>query len=171
MANRQIRRRHERRLEDLVSVGPATRGGFELLGIRTVSELARSEPEDLYRKLCRKTGKRQDVCVLDVFRAAVEQARNPLLPPEQCVWWYWSRIRKAAGAFSTAGSLAGVHRKRTVILPSGSGYPESAGAPSIQLVQALVPGFGGRSRRDASDDRDHRKEDMVLLAPSLISAG
>jgi hypothetical protein len=25
----------------------------------------------------------------------VAQARNPLLPAEQCQWWYWSRQRKA----------------------------------------------------------------------------
>jgi len=33
--------------------------------------------------------------VLDVFRAAVAQARDPRLPAEQCQWWYWSRKRKA----------------------------------------------------------------------------
>jgi hypothetical protein len=84
----------ERRLEDLVSVGPATKRDLALLGVHTVTALARYEPEDLYRRLCRKTGKRQDPCVLDVYCAAVEQARDPLLPPEQCVWWYWSRRRK-----------------------------------------------------------------------------
>jgi hypothetical protein len=36
-----------------------------------------------------------DICCLDVFRAAVAQARNPHLPVEQCQWWYWSRKRKA----------------------------------------------------------------------------
>jgi hypothetical protein len=25
----------------------------------------------------------------------VTHARNPLLPAEQCRWWYWSRLRKA----------------------------------------------------------------------------
>jgi hypothetical protein len=28
----------------------------------------------------------------------VAQARNPLLPAEQCAWWYWSRRRKARDA-------------------------------------------------------------------------
>ena len=85
----------ERKLEDLVSVGPARRRDFKLMGIRTVAQLAQHEPEDLYRKLCRKTGKRQDPCVLDTFRAAVAQARDPKLPFEKCQWWYWSRARKA----------------------------------------------------------------------------
>jgi hypothetical protein len=28
----------------------------------------------------------------------VAQARNPLLPADQCQWWYWSRQRKAGNA-------------------------------------------------------------------------
>jgi hypothetical protein len=43
------------------------------------------------------TGKSQDICCLDVFSAAVAQARNPQLPAEQRQWWYWSRKRKARG--------------------------------------------------------------------------
>ncbi|MGA3210244.1 MAG: helix-hairpin-helix domain-containing protein [Terriglobales bacterium] len=85
-----------RKLEDLISVGKSIRTDFELLGIRTVSELARHEPDSLYRRLCKKTGQAQDICVLDTFRAAVAQARNPKLPVEQCQWWYWSRKRKAS---------------------------------------------------------------------------
>ncbi len=86
----------ERKLEDLVSVGPAIRRDFELLGVYTVADLAKQEPEALYRRLSRKTGTRQDPCVLDTFRAAVAQARDPELPLEQCRWWYWSRVRKTS---------------------------------------------------------------------------
>ena len=86
----------ERKLRDLVSVGAKTCEDFELLGVRTVAQLAERDPEKLYRDLQRKTGQRQDPCVLDVFRAAVEQARNPRLPLEKCQWWYWSRVRLAA---------------------------------------------------------------------------
>jgi len=87
-----------RRLQDLISVGPAMARDFELMGIRSVGELARRNPEKLYEKLCGVTGKAQDICCLDVFRAAVAQARNPRLPVEQCQWWYWSRQRKAHDA-------------------------------------------------------------------------
>jgi hypothetical protein len=83
-----------RRLEDLISVGPAMLRDFELLKIPSVAELARANPRQMYQKLCRLTGQRLDICVQDVFSAAVAQARNPLLPAEQCVWWYWSRKRK-----------------------------------------------------------------------------
>ena len=87
-----------KRLGDLISVGPAMERDFELLGIHNVRQLARRSPERLYEKLCRATGQRQDVCVLDTFRAAIEQARNPGLPVEQRPWWYWSRKRKASEA-------------------------------------------------------------------------
>ena len=87
----------ERRLEDLISVGPAILRDFELLGIRTMGRLARSNPERLYTRLCRVSAQRQDICVLDVFCAAVAQARDAHLPAEQCLWWYWSRKRKAHG--------------------------------------------------------------------------
>lgn len=83
-----------RRLEDLLSIGPAMLRDFALLGIRSVEELARRNPQRMYAHLNRLTGRRQDPCVLDVFCAAVAQAKNPRLPAEQCEWWYWSRKRK-----------------------------------------------------------------------------
>lgn len=88
----------KRHLEDLVSIGPAMLRDFEQLGIRSVTQLARRSPEKLYEKLCQITGQSHDICCLDVFRAAVAQARNPRLPQEQCQWWYWSRRRKARDA-------------------------------------------------------------------------
>src|SRR5215472_16656872 len=87
-----------RRLQDLISVGPAMLRDFELLRVRSVPQLARANPRKLYEKLCRLTGQRQDICCLDVFNAAVAQARNPRLPAEESVWWYWSRKRKAVDA-------------------------------------------------------------------------
>jgi len=90
--------RDGRQLEDLISVGPAMRRDFERLGVRTVKQLAGANPRRLHQRLCRLTGERQDPCVLDVFEAAVAQARNPLLPVEKSVWWYWSRKRKAPRA-------------------------------------------------------------------------
>ncbi len=91
-------RAHERRIENLVSVGPAMVRDFEMLGVRSVAQLARRNPEKLYEKLCAITGQAQDICCLDVFRAAVAQALNPRLPIEQAQWWYWSRQRKAHDA-------------------------------------------------------------------------
>jgi len=85
----------EKRLDDLISVGPATVRDLNSLGIRSVAQLARANPDKLYTRLCRLRRRRMDPCCHDVFSAAVAQARNPNLPTEKCVWWYWSQQRKA----------------------------------------------------------------------------
>ena len=84
----------KRNLIDLVSVGKATVGDFRLLGIDTVEQLKSEKPEELYSRLCEVTGIAHDICCLDVFEAAVAQAKDPQLPREQCDWWYWSQERK-----------------------------------------------------------------------------
>jgi len=103
-----------RELGGLISVGPAILRDFDLLGIRSIPQLAKAEPEKMYRRLERLTGQPQDVCVLDVFRAAVAQARNPRLPAEQCQWWYWSRKRKdsAETPFEAQGKRSAQRKRR-----------------------------------------------------------
>jgi len=83
-----------RQLHDLAGIGPAMLCDFEVLGIHSVADLARRNPEKLYEQLVARHGP-QDICVLDVFRCAVAQARNPRLPAAQRNWWYWSRLRKS----------------------------------------------------------------------------
>jgi hypothetical protein len=90
-------RSDSRKLSDLISVGPAMLRDFQILGVRTVPQLARRNPERLYESLCRVAPQHQDICCLDVFRAAVAQARDPQLPVEKCQWWFWSRDRKRLG--------------------------------------------------------------------------
>ena len=86
-----------RELKDLISIGPAMLRDFELLGIRSVRQLARQSPQALYNKLGRVAPQHMDTCVLDAFAAAVAQASNPRLPAEQCQWWWWSKKRKKRG--------------------------------------------------------------------------
>ena len=85
-----------RKLGDLSGIGKAMLADFALLQIHSVTELAAANPDQLYDQLCRLTNSRQDPCVLDTFRCAVAQARNPRLPVDQCNWWYWSRKRKSS---------------------------------------------------------------------------
>ena len=85
----------QRRLQDLISIGPAMLHDFELFGIRSVKQLAVQKPQKMYARLQALTKPHQDVCVLDMFEAAVAQAKNPRLSAGQCQWWYWSRKRKA----------------------------------------------------------------------------
>lgn len=89
-----LRHASTRDLADLVSGGPATVGALHSLGVHNVAQLACSKPQALYAKLCRLPRRREDPCCLDVFAAAIAQARDPRLLAEQCVWWYWSRQRK-----------------------------------------------------------------------------
>jgi Pathogenicity locus len=84
----------ERRLKDLRGIGVKMLGDFEKLGIRSVNELKSRDAKKLYDRMCKLTGTRQDPCVLDTYRCAIEQARHPDLPVEQTNWWYWSRVRK-----------------------------------------------------------------------------
>ncbi len=87
-------KKKERQLNDLISIGPAMVRDFELLGIRSVRQLAKQDAKKLYAKLGRVAKQHQDICVLDTFEAAVAQARNPRLPVEKCQWWWWSEKRK-----------------------------------------------------------------------------
>lgn len=87
-----------RQLRDLKSVGPATLEDLRVLGIQTVEQLAAEDPEALYARLNRVVGVRHDPCCQDVFASAIAQARDPQLPPEQCQWWYWSKLRKHKSA-------------------------------------------------------------------------
>ena len=86
----------ERQLSDLVSIGPAMLRDFKKLGVHSVAQLAKADPQILYDRLGKVTGHRQDPCVLDTFTCAVAQARDPKLPPPQKNWWYWSRVRKSS---------------------------------------------------------------------------
>ncbi|HEY3440142.1 MAG TPA: helix-hairpin-helix domain-containing protein [Paludibaculum sp.] len=84
-----------RKLADLAGIGKAFLKDFESLGIRNVDQLKKQDGRLLYQRLCELTGRRQDPCVEDTLVCAVAQARDPNLPAEQRLWWYWSRVRKA----------------------------------------------------------------------------
>jgi hypothetical protein len=84
-----------RKLQDLRGLGKSIELDFHRLGVHSVDELSERDGKQLYDELCELTKVRQDPCVLDTFRCAVAQARNPRLPAEKRDWWWWSRQRKA----------------------------------------------------------------------------
>lgn len=96
-----------RSLRSLRGIGTAMLKDFELLNVRSVAQLAREDGLELYERLNRKKGVRQDPCVLDTFRCAVAQARDPHLPDAQKNWWHWSRLRKSQNAPALAKKLPG----------------------------------------------------------------
>lgn len=91
----RVQQSPERRLRDLAGVGARVEANLCLLGVDNVPQLAKQEGDELYRRLGEMEGARPDPCVLDTFRCAIAQARNPLIVSEQKNWWWWSRERKA----------------------------------------------------------------------------
>ena len=87
----------ERKLRDLVSVGPAMLEDFALLGITSVSQLRRRSPQRMYRELCGLRGQRIDPCCLDV------------LPPQ------WPKPRTRDCLRNNANGGIGVRSERLVI--------------------------------------------------------
>ena len=78
------------RLTDLPNVGPAMARDLVRIGIDAPGELVGKDPLQLYRALCRKTGTRQDPCVLDVFMSLTRfMAGGPAQP-----WWACTAERK-----------------------------------------------------------------------------
>ncbi len=88
-------------LARLRNVGKAALADFELLGIATVSQLARADADTLYVRLCEITRQRHDPCVHDVFTATIHQAKTG----EAVNWWAYTparKFRQASGAFPRA---------------------------------------------------------------------
>lgn len=82
-------RRTRDELQDLPGVGPSIAADLRSLGVHSIRQLARRNPQKLYDDLCLLTHERQDPCVLYVFRCAVYAARTPLPKPELLKWWNW----------------------------------------------------------------------------------
>lgn len=83
-------------LQSLPGVGPSIARDLRRLGVRSVRDLARRDPERLYARLCELTGERQDPCVLYVFRCAVYVARTPRPRADLRRWWNWKDRRLPA---------------------------------------------------------------------------
>lgn len=77
-------------LSSLKNVGPAMRRDFRRLGIETIEQLAKQDPDKLYERLSAISADRVDPCVHDVFSATIHQARTG----EPVPWWNYSAARK-----------------------------------------------------------------------------
>jgi len=78
------------KLTDLPNIGPSMAKTLRSIGINDPSELEGKDAFELYMKLCEKSGKRQDPCVLDVFLSIVDFANGA----EPKVWWEFTGERK-----------------------------------------------------------------------------
>jgi len=77
-------------LSDLKNVGKATLEDLAILGVNSVEKLASQNPTFLFHELEKRTGKRQDPCVWDVFAAIIHEASTG----EVSNWWDWTKQRK-----------------------------------------------------------------------------
>lgn len=77
-------------LSDLKNVGKATLEDLHLLDIYTVKKLSTKDPTALFHELEKRTHRRQDPCVWDVFAAIIHEASGS----EPTAWWEWTNKRK-----------------------------------------------------------------------------
>jgi nucleotidyltransferase/DNA polymerase involved in DNA repair len=82
-------------LSQLRNIGKAMRKDFELLGIKSVKQLARCNADKLYAQIQTLTGSRHDPCVWDTYAAAIHQAKTG----EALPWWDFTTIRKERELF------------------------------------------------------------------------
>lgn len=79
-------------LQTLPNVGPATAADLLRLGVGSVDDLSRRDPQELYDRISTMDGVRHDPCVLDTYAAAIHAARTGEAVP----WWEFSDARKRA---------------------------------------------------------------------------
>lgn len=90
MHPRRCNRERLEMLTDLPNVGPAMARALESIGVETPAELIGRDALDLYQRLCRQRGARQDPCVMDVF-LSIEAF---LSGDEARSWWEFSAERR-----------------------------------------------------------------------------
>lgn len=90
MSPSKVDRNAVRQLTDLPNVGKAIAADLRRLGIHAPRDLLGCDPLEMYDRLCRVTGQRQDPCVADVFIAVTRfMAGEPPRP-----WWTYTAQRK-----------------------------------------------------------------------------
>ncbi len=67
-------RKTESNLQSLINIGPATVKRLHAIGIKTPSQLKKSNPEKIYEKLKQKESDHLDICVLYQLRGAILNA-------------------------------------------------------------------------------------------------
>jgi len=75
---------------DIPNVGKAMERDFLLLGLKSPADLKKQDPYKLYQKLCKKSGVRQDPCVLDTYLAVIDFMNGAEAKP----WWMYTKGRK-----------------------------------------------------------------------------
>ena len=86
-----IRASEVKKFTDIPNVGKAMERDFLLLGLKSPSDLKKQDAYKLYQKMCKKSGVRQDPCVLDTYLAVVDFMNGGEPKP----WWDFTAKRKS----------------------------------------------------------------------------
>jgi hypothetical protein len=78
------------KLEQLPNIGKKMASYLEISDIKTPQSLIGKNAFDLYNKLCKKTGKQFDPCVIDVFMSVIDFMEGG----EPSPWWEFTNKRK-----------------------------------------------------------------------------
>lgn len=76
-------------LENAPGIGPRIAKALNDVGVSSLAQLAKQDPQALYARLCAQRGERVDPCVLYVLRCGVYFASNEQHAPELLKWWNW----------------------------------------------------------------------------------
>lgn len=76
-------------LKKIPGVGPSIAMDLINIGITSISHLKNKDPDELYDLSNLHAGKKQDRCLLYVFRCAVYFATEKYHEKEKLQWWYW----------------------------------------------------------------------------------
>ena len=88
-AKKTTRSKSRSELESVPGIGRSIAGDLHGIGIDRVAQLAHADAQDLYDRVCEKTGTIHDRCLLYTFRCAVYYASRPVHDPEKLKWWNW----------------------------------------------------------------------------------
>ncbi len=88
----KVIREKVKKLTDLPNIGVSLADDLHSIGIENPEQLKEKDPFELYEKLCKKSGKRLDPCVLDVFMSITDFMNGN----EAHVWWDYTKERKVS---------------------------------------------------------------------------
>ena len=86
----QVNRQQIVKLTDLPNIGPSMAADLQVIGIQKPAELIAQDPFEMYHTLCRITGVRHDLCVLDAFISITRFMDGQPAKP----WWHFTSERK-----------------------------------------------------------------------------
>lgn len=80
-----------KKFTDIPNVGKAMEEDLLFLGLKTPADLKNQDAYKLYQKMCKKSGVRQDPCVLDTYLAVVDFMNGA---PARAWYWYTADRKK-----------------------------------------------------------------------------